>query len=166
MIMAMMARLRMMVMMMAMMMTYPDTKTRKQAARELHASCARARTHEGDDENASEGEGECEGEDEAEGDDDGDCDGGGQPAACGQEPLAASCFSLVAGRQSMPTASRQSENDNVMCSVKQHIFVISSVFLSVASVLAGREMICPIEKHASHPIEKYASHPCEDDLPN
>ena len=82
--------------------TYPHTKAREQAARELHASCARARTHEGDDENASEGEGECEGEGEAEGDDDGDCDGGGQPAAGGQEPLPPSCFLLVARRLSLP----------------------------------------------------------------
>ena len=86
--------------------TYPHTKAREQAARELHASCARARTHEGDDENASEGEGECEGEDEAEGDDDGDCDGGGQPAACGKSrwPPAVSRWSLAASRCPPPAA--------------------------------------------------------------
>ena len=58
------------------------------------------------------------------------------------------------------------------------VFVISSVFLSVAPALAGREMLCPIENHASHPIEnmprihvkmicpmeKHASNSCDYDL--
>ena len=114
--------------------TYPHTKARKQTARELHANCVRARTPESEDENESEVERECQSE-------------GGKAittaTATAAGPLAASCFSLVAGRQSLPAASRQSENDNVMCSVKQNIFVISSVFLSVASALAGRENDLP-----------------------
>ena len=39
--------------------TYPHTTARKQTARELHANCVRARTHESEDEKESELEREC-----------------------------------------------------------------------------------------------------------
>ena len=65
--------------------------------------------------------------------------GNQRPAAKNRQPP--TCFSPVADRLSLLAAGRRIENNDVVCSVTHAIFVITSMFLSVASALAGRAQL-------------------------